>query len=329
MKLQILITQYKETDEVVKPLLDSIAIQQSVDFNEIGVIICNDGSDVKLSSKLLSSYPFRIEYYQIPHKGVSGARNACLDRATAEYVMFCDADDIFLNVCGLYTVFLSIAQGFDSLNSVFVEEAISNTGEPVYVSHPNDSTFIHGKVHRRQYLLEKQIRWDENLTVHEDSYFNVLCQNLSENVVYCDTPFYLWKWRDGSICRSDRQFMLKTYDKLLDSNDALVDEFVKRGILDKAMYFFSHMVFETYYTMNKPNWRNETNAEYREKTEKRFKDFFLKHKDLWNNIPMWDKVKVSDQARAKVVKEGMLLEAVSIFKWLENVTGEPQCLQEE
>ena len=123
--------------------------------------------------------------------------------------------------------------------------------------------------------------------------------------------------------------MLKTYDKLLDSNDALVDEFVKRGILDKAMYFFSHMVFETYYTMNKPNWRNETNAEYREKTEKRFKDFFLKHKDLWNNIPMWDKVKVSDQARAKVVKEGMLLEAVSIFKWLENVTGEPQCLQEE
>ena len=39
MKLQILVPQYKETDEMVKPLLDSIAIQQAVDFNEIGIII--------------------------------------------------------------------------------------------------------------------------------------------------------------------------------------------------------------------------------------------------------------------------------------------------
>ena len=43
--LEILVPQYKETDDVVKPLLDSIAIQQNVDFDDIGVIICNDGSD--------------------------------------------------------------------------------------------------------------------------------------------------------------------------------------------------------------------------------------------------------------------------------------------
>ena len=49
-KLQILIPQYNETDEVIKPLLDSIEIQQSVDLkNDVGVIIVNDGSDVKLS----------------------------------------------------------------------------------------------------------------------------------------------------------------------------------------------------------------------------------------------------------------------------------------
>ena len=85
MKLQILIPQYKETEEVVKPLLDSIALQQSVDFNEIGVIICNDGSDVILSKDFLNSYPFKIEYHMCEHRGVSATRNACLDRATAEY----------------------------------------------------------------------------------------------------------------------------------------------------------------------------------------------------------------------------------------------------
>ena len=35
MKLQILIPHYNEEAEVVKPLLDSIAIQQNVDFGEV------------------------------------------------------------------------------------------------------------------------------------------------------------------------------------------------------------------------------------------------------------------------------------------------------
>ena len=32
MRLQILVPQYNETEETIKPLLDSIAIQQNVDF---------------------------------------------------------------------------------------------------------------------------------------------------------------------------------------------------------------------------------------------------------------------------------------------------------
>ena len=58
MKLQILIPQYKETDEILKPMLDSIALQQNIDFNEIGVIIVNDGSNIHLSKKLINNYPF-------------------------------------------------------------------------------------------------------------------------------------------------------------------------------------------------------------------------------------------------------------------------------
>ena len=49
MKLQILVPQYKETDEIIKPLLDSIEVQQNVDLaNDVGVIIVNDGTDVHL-----------------------------------------------------------------------------------------------------------------------------------------------------------------------------------------------------------------------------------------------------------------------------------------
>ena len=71
MKFQILVPQYNETDEVVKPLLDSIDIQQNVPMDEIGVVICNDGSDVFMTEAFLNYYPFKVEYYREPHRGVS------------------------------------------------------------------------------------------------------------------------------------------------------------------------------------------------------------------------------------------------------------------
>ena len=45
--LDILVPQYKETDAIIKPLLDSIAVQHNANFQEIGVIIVNDGTDVR------------------------------------------------------------------------------------------------------------------------------------------------------------------------------------------------------------------------------------------------------------------------------------------
>lgn len=321
MKIQILIPQYKETDDVLKPLLDSIAIQQNVPFDEIGVIICNDGSDTFLSDELLNSYPFKIDYYKEPHRGVSATRNACLDHATADYVMFCDADDMFFNACGLWIIFREMEIGFDSMSSLFIEESRNPaTKDPVYINHEMDTTFVHGKTHRRKYLLENGIRFNDNLTIHEDSYFNILCQNLSQNVKYCQTAFYLWRWRDESVCRHDPKYILKTYGNMLDSNDALIDEFIRRGIKEKAMFFTAFMAFDAYYTMNKPEWIDQENQEYRDKTERRFGEWFRKHRDLWNGVPDSDKMQISNQVRSRSVMEGMQMESITIKEWLDHIS---------
>ena len=319
MKLQILVPQYKETDEVIKPLLDSIAIQQNVSFDEIGVVICNDGSDIFLSDAFLASYPYKIEYYKEPHKGVSATRNACLKHAHAEYVMFCDADDMFYNACGIWILFREMQnESFDSLVSCFIEETRVN-GQIEYINHEMDSTFVHGKVHRRKYLLNKKIKFNDKLTIHEDSYFNILCQNLSKNVKYCQTPFYLWKWRDESVCRHDPKYILKTYNNMLDSNDALIDEFIKRGIDDKAKFYTAFMIFDAYYTMNKPDWISQENVEYRDKTERRFAEYFVKHEKMWKSISDGDKMYISNGVRSRSVAEGMGMETVTINTWLEYI----------
>lgn len=322
MKFQILVPQYNETDEIIKPLLDSIAIQQSVPFDRIGVIICNDGSKTFLTKKLLNSYPFPIEYHKEPHRGVSATRNACLDYATADYVMFCDADDMFYNACGMWILFREMETGFDSLVSVFTEETRHpETKKPEFINHDMDSTFVHGKVHRRQYLIDQKIRFNDKLTIHEDSYFNILCQNCSENVKYCQTPFYLWKWRDESVCRHDPKYILKTYRNMLDSNDALIDEFLSRGKQDKATLFTAFMIFDAYYTMNKPEWIDQENQEYRNSTEMHFANWYKKHEDIWNSIPINDKMMISNQVRSRSVMEGMRMESVTIDGWLKHIKG--------
>ena len=236
--------------------------------------------------------------------------------------MFCDADDMFYNACGLWMLFreMNIAD-FDSLVSVFVEESrLPDTGEVTYVNHDMDSTFVHGKVHRRKYLLDQKIRWNEKLTIHEDSFFNILCQNLSQNVKYCGVPFYLWKWRDDSVCRHDPKYILKTYKNLIDSNDALIDEFLKRGVLDKAAFYTAFLVFDAYYTMNKPEWINQENKEYRDSTERRFARYYAKRKDLWNSITTQDKMMISNGVRSRSVMEGMQMEAVTIDGWLRHIS---------
>ena len=321
-KLAILIPQYKETDEIIKPLLDSIAIQQQVDFDkDIEVIITNDGTDVHLSEGFLNSYPFKVQYYLNEHKGVSGTRNFCLNKATAEYVMFCDADDMFCNVCGIYIILREIAIGeFDSLVSAFVEETRNpTTREVLYVNHQVDSTFVHGKVHRRQYLIEKNIVWDESLTIHEDSYFNCLCQKLSNNIKYCPTPFYLWKWRDDSVCRNDFKYILKTYKNMLDSNTALVSEFMRRGLFEFAQFYCTSMVFDAYFTMNKKEWVDQENKEYRYLTEKRFKEYFIKFKEIFDSCPEQTKSQIIAGIKNRMFTEGLFIETITFDDWISHI----------
>ena len=322
MKLQILVPQYKETDEIIKPLLDSIALQQNIDLsNEVGVIIVNDGTDVRLSSDLINNYPFKIEYHLNEHKGVSATRNACLDKATADYVMFCDADDMFYNMCGLWIIFREIDNGgFDSLTSAFVEETrLPETNEPIYVNREIDCTFVHGKVHKRKYLLENKIRWNEALTIHEDSYFNCLCQKLSENVKYCPVPFYLWKWRDDSVCRHDPKYILKTYNNMLDSNTELVSEFMTRNRLQDAQFYVTSMIYDAYYTMNKSEWVNQENKEYRDNTEKRFKEYYIKFKSLFDTTPEQGKNQIIVGIRNRFFQEGMMLETITFADWIKHI----------
>lgn len=320
MKLQILVPQYKETDEVIKPLLDSLEVQQ-VDKNEFSVIIVNDGSDVHLTEDLFKRYSFKIDYYLNSHGGVSATRNAALDYATADYVCFCDADDMFFNACGLYIIFREIDMGgFDALTSVFVEESRHpETKEVVYINHEMDSTFVHGKFFRRQYLIDENIRWNPDLTIHEDSYFNCLAQKCAKEHKFCPTAFYLWKWRDDSVCRHDPKYILKTYPNMLKSNTALVEEFIRRKKDKDAQFYATMMIYDAYFTMNKKEWLDQENQDYRKTTEKCFKNYYNKFSYLHDAIDEKEKAQIIMMLKNRMFQEGLIMESITFEEWIKNI----------
>ena len=319
-KFDILVPMYKEEESVVKVLLDSISIQQNVNFDEIGVIICSDAGN-SLSEQLISSYPFVIEMYnRKEHKGVSYTRNECLDKSKADYVMFCDADDLFYNACGLWIIFNEInGTGFDSLISVFIEETRDANKNPIYVNHQMDSTFVHGKIHRRKFLIDSNIRWNDNLVIHEDSYFNCLCQKLATELKYCPTPFYLWKWRDNSVCRHDKLYLNKTYVNMLESNTALVKQFMMRGKRKEAQFYATSMIFDTYYSLNCDRWWTEEGNAYLQKTELRFKEYWNEFKELFDEIEQIDKSQIIMGIKNRFFNEGLLLERITFNDWIKHI----------
>ena len=235
--------------------------------------------------------------------------------------MFCDTDDMFYNACGMYIIFREIENGgFDSLVSAFIEESREPvTKTPIYINHDMDTTFVHGKVHRRQFLLDNNIRWNDNLTIHEDSYFNCLCQRLAGELKYSQTSFYLWKWRDASVCRHDPKYILKTYNNMLDSNDALIEQFLSRDRKDDAMFYSTSMIYDAYFTMNKDEWLNQENKEYRHATEKRFKKYWEKYKYLHDAIPQEIKMQIIMGIKNRMYGEGMILETITFNEWIKQV----------
>lgn len=330
MKLQILVPQYNETEWVIKPLLDSISTQRGINLSDIGVIIVNDGADTTLNVRFLKSYPYRIDYYKIPHKGVSAARNAALRKAEAPYVMFCDADDKFFSDLGLWYIIREIdLKEFDILRAPFIEE-INYNGEIQYSEHPNDPVFIHGQTYRKGYLIDNDIWWNENLHLHEDANFNGLAFNLSENIRMCKQPFYLWVANMKSVARKNPDFGIITYADAIRNRRLLLEETEKRKKDWLTSFLMGQMIFDGFKTALDERWKK-----YPEKCTETFdvelKNLYHDYKKAWDDFQdksirqHWIAMYQKDYYKDKTVEETEKI----IYDWIDNTLADKEEKKDE
>lgn len=334
-KLSILVPHYNEGEEVIKPLLDSVQIQQNVDLSTIEVVICDDGPDaVELSQEFLSRYTYDIQYHREPKGGVSQMRNKAFEYSTGEYVIWCDCDDMFSMVLAFWFIIKetttpmqvpingvpTTVNGFDAFYSVFLEEGRNpQTGETYFLDRKDGLQFVHSKVFKREFLVRNDIHFFPECTIHEDNVLNAQVQACTQNIKWCPTPFYLWKWRDNSICRRDPLYIKKTYPDLIKSSDCLIDWLTKKSKFDKARECIVSITFDAYYTFCHPSWKEINTKEYRDGAERRFAEYFKKWEYLWNESPDQMKMAISNGIRQRSVMQGMEMETETLNQFIERV----------
>ena len=325
MKLEIIIPHYKEPWDTCLYLFNSLAMQRNVPWEEIGVIVVNDGDDPTLDDVDWSAYPFRVRYMKKPHGGVSAARNYGLDHSEAEYIMFCDIDDGFLNNYGLHMLMSAVAEGFDYLIGAFAEEAQSTDNKTIaLVGHQGDMTFVHGKMYRKEFLTKHNLRFDEEMTIHEDGYFNALVYATAKvekaKIKKIDTPFYLWCWNNNSVVRSNKEdFVLKTYPRLIQTRTGLSRQLKERGYQEEYETAVCLTVLNSYYDHQKSSYLQAKNYRYRQISEKAFKEYWDEFKKTFYDQTNAKISELAKAARETACQNGLLMENETLKEFLKRI----------
>lgn len=232
--LEIVITHWDEPWEIVRPGMMMLSIQRRVDWENIGVTIIHDGTS-KFPNELLSGFPFAVNQICIPHGGVSAARNYAIDNIDATWIKFCDCDDTFAGVYSISCIVdvLANSSQHDMLMFPFVFDPYF--GKQVVVK--GSPVFIHDKIFRRSFLIQNNLRFNEDLTFSEDFAFNSIIKTVIDSSrignIESNFPIYVWvQRRDGTANRPE--LWLKNRMGLFDAHRYVEQEYQKRGFVKDA-----------------------------------------------------------------------------------------------
>ncbi len=220
VKISVVIPVYNIAP-YLKVCLSSVTEQS---FRDYEVIIVNDGStddSVSLAQALITGDD-RFRIINIPHSGLSAARNTGIANAKGKYIYFLDGDDcirkdtlqlLYSNAEAndLDVILFSACTFTDDINttdhnnkyrynghyegvysgSVLSEELVRNND-----AHHCSSCMM---MTRLDHLKENNLFFNEQLSYSEDSLMFIRLIPLSGRISVLDEPLYMRRYRNGSI----------------------------------------------------------------------------------------------------------------------------------
>ena len=280
--LDIVVTHYEEPWNVGKKFFDMLAAQQAVNFDDIHVILIHDGTPM-FPQCLFEEYPYKVEQFTPEHGGVSAARNFGIEQCRERWVQFCDFDDMYSNAFALHSLLAVLdTNDFDMLWGEFWAVDRDVNGKERIILRGDNVVFVHGKLFRRQYLMESGMRFDPELEFNEDCLFCTLIRESlpKERVgqLTVSFPFYIWCYTEKSTT-STRENWWKAFVGGFRRNVKVCDFFRDRPERYEAMV--ARTIWDGFFMVNLVSMPDSLKPTYDE-----FKAFYMEHREMfWRTAP--------------------------------------------
>ena len=192
MRFSIIIPCYK-VEQYLRQCVDSVLAQT---FEDYEVILVDDGSPDG-SPAICDEYGEKSDKVKVIHKsngGLSDARNAGLDVAQGDYVMFLDSDDWWDDVDALKKINASITESGADITIIGMKKYFSREDRMGDVRTPKKCDKVTTTLSRAQVLQQYMqgnifvaCAWDKvvhRTLIEKDNQRFVKCQ-LSEDIEWC------------------------------------------------------------------------------------------------------------------------------------------------
>lgn len=192
--------------DYLKPAIDSVLHQTLTDIE----LICVDDGSTDNSLSIIKGYQQSDERVRIlteNNAGPSIARNKGLVRARGKYVIFLDADDFYdytlleklyelaetdrldIAICKFDIYNNRKATFEDNIKSdhgeIFTEAGVVSKNDYPDVILSCTTGYVWNKLFRREFVVEKELEFDAELRVFEDTHFVVNALSLADRIGKC------------------------------------------------------------------------------------------------------------------------------------------------
>jgi len=205
------------------------------------LLLINDGSKDN-SLEICKKYEMQnVKVFSNENHGVSYSRNFGIEKASGDFLLFLDADDFLL-------------KGWKNI----IDKALENDFDIAYFNQPKTVTnkldilnsmigfpdsllknmaAIWSKIYKREFIVENNIRFKENIINGEDELFNIQAILYANNYILISSSIYYYRVNNTSATHSFNERFVSSNDlflselqQILPAFDCLTEEEIKNYV---------------------------------------------------------------------------------------------------
>lgn len=281
MKLSIIVPVFN-VEEYIRPCIESI-LRQGLDEDCYEIIIINDGTpdnSMEVIADIIEAHQNILVINQ-ENQGLSIARNNGLQKASGDYILFVDSDDLLINNCVQYLLDQAISSKADLIVADFLKmsnEQILQLSSKSFIQKSGNIQKRTGKelflqdlnpyccqvwrtMYRRAFLNDNNLRFIPHI-IFEDIPFTQQCYLKASLCLRIDWTFIIYRRCQTSITSSFDLKKAKDYCIAITKTWELKDlkgisKREQKKLRDDVFITFSKMICNTVHEIDNASERND------------------------------------------------------------------------